>query len=140
MNKWFRRAVGTVGIAGGVLMLGAGAAHADDSPTVAKDPQQLHGLFDDLFTPAGGPHGQGLAVGQGNRTGLSTDSLTGAPMPGVLGSLPINDVAQTRGLGELAGTAPSTEAASDQLGTPDLPLVGDLIGSLGSPTNGIQSS
>ena len=27
MNKWFRRAVGTVGIAGGVLLLGAGTAH-----------------------------------------------------------------------------------------------------------------
>jgi hypothetical protein len=44
MNKWFRRAVGTVGIAGGVLLLGSGTAQADDSVTAAKDPQLLHGL------------------------------------------------------------------------------------------------
>src|SRR4051812_3075317 len=56
MNKWFRRAVGTVGIAGGVLLLGAGTAHADDSVAAAKDPQQLNGLFDDLMKPTGGPN------------------------------------------------------------------------------------
>src|SRR5256885_14134248 len=55
MNKWFRRAVGTVGIAGGFLLLGAGTAHADDSVSAAKDPQLLHRLLEDPFKPARGP-------------------------------------------------------------------------------------
>src|SRR5437870_2985380 len=101
MNTWFRRAVGTVGIAGGVLLLGAGAAHADGAAPAAQNPQQLHGLFDDLLKPTGGPNNGGLALGQGNRTGLPTDSLTGAPVPGVLGHLPIDDVSRAQGLGGL---------------------------------------
>src|SRR5262245_49952321 len=46
MNKWFRRAVGTVGVAGGILLLGAGTAHAEDVATTA-------GALDDLISPAG---------------------------------------------------------------------------------------
>jgi hypothetical protein len=34
MDKWFRRAVGTVGVAGGMLLLGTGTAHADDAVPV----------------------------------------------------------------------------------------------------------
>jgi len=44
MNKWFRRAVGTVGIAGGALLIGSGTAQADDSVTALQDPQALPGL------------------------------------------------------------------------------------------------
>src|SRR3954465_7708510 len=86
MNKGFRRAVGTVGIAGGVLLLGAGTAHADDSVPAAQDPQLLHGLFDDLLTPAGGP--SNLALGMDTPM-YSQDRP--ATLPGVLGSLPINN-------------------------------------------------
>src|SRR3954466_11271972 len=97
MNTWFRRAVGTVGIAGGVLLLGAGAAHADDS--VAKDPQQLHGLFDDLLSPTGGPGNSGLRLAEVHKGQLPTDSLpAGTRVPGVLGALPISDASRATGL------------------------------------------
>ncbi len=122
MNTWFRRAVGTVGIAGGVLLLGAGTAHADDSVPAAKDPQQLQGLFDDLLTPAGGP----------SNMALSMDAPVDTPansVPGVLGSLPISDASRTAGLGELSGTA--TEGATSD--TTRLPLLETLFGTLGLP-------
>src|SRR2546430_3610052 len=59
MNKWLRRAVGTVGIAGGVWLLGSGAAHAD-ATTTATDAQHLTGVLDSLFTPTGGPNNLAL--------------------------------------------------------------------------------
>lgn len=122
MNTWFRRAVGTVGIAGGVLLLGAGAAHADDS--VAKDPQQLHGLFDDLLSPTGGTSGMQLA--QVHKGQLPTDSLpTGTQVPGVLGALPISDASKATGLATVDGAG--TESAPV---TGGLPLVGGLTGGL----------
>jgi hypothetical protein len=97
MNKWFRRAVGSVGVAGGVLLLGAGTAHADNSVPAAMDPQQLHGLFNDLLTPAGGPNNQGLSLNAPDQVGLPTDQLVGAlthapqlPLPeGPVGALPV---------------------------------------------------
>jgi hypothetical protein len=71
MNMWFRRAVGTVGVAGGILLLGAGAAHADD--TLAP------GQLDDLFSPAGGPNNQSLQLeAHGSRIDTSADSSTQA--------------------------------------------------------------
>src|SRR3981189_3665080 len=79
MNKWFRRAVGTVGIAGGVLLLGAGTAHADNSVPAAKDPQQLHGLFDDLLKPAGGPNNAGLSLDTPGRR-ISAGLIPGGPI------------------------------------------------------------
>ncbi|MET7422215.1 hypothetical protein [Dactylosporangium sp. NPDC005555] len=69
MNTWFRRAVGTVGVAGGILLLGAGAAHADD--TLAP------GRLDDLFSPAGGPNNQSLQLeAHGSRIDTSAASST----------------------------------------------------------------
>ena len=65
MNKWFRRAVGTVGIAGGALLLGTGAAQADDSVPAAEDPQLLHGLVEDVLSPSGGA---GMSVDTTQRT------------------------------------------------------------------------
>src|SRR5947209_17826332 len=79
MNKWFRRAVGTVGIAGGVLLLGAGAAHADESVTAAKDPQQLNGLFDELLKPTGGPNNLGLSLDAPGRR-VSAGLVPGGPV------------------------------------------------------------
>ncbi len=51
MNKWLRRAAGTVGVAGGPLLLAGGAAQAD-APTsdAALAPG---GLIHNLFTPLG---------------------------------------------------------------------------------------
>ncbi len=51
MNKWLRRAAGTVGVAGGMLLLAGGAAQAD-APTsdAALAPG---GLIHNLFTPLG---------------------------------------------------------------------------------------
>ena len=133
MNKWFRRAVGTVGIAGGFLLLGAGTAHADDSVSAAKDPQLLHGLVEDLFKPAGGPNNLGLSLDTPGRRvsaglvpdgpltasahrgdagvvvhtpgkdGQPKDVLVTAPVSKVLGALPISNATQTAGLGDLGG-------------------------------------
>lgn len=47
MNRWIYRAVGTVGIAGGALVFGAGAAHADQ--TDLADP-----ALADVFSPTSG--------------------------------------------------------------------------------------
>ncbi|MEV0568862.1 hypothetical protein [Dactylosporangium sp. NPDC050588] len=71
MNTWFRRAVGTVGVAGGILLLGAGAAHADDA--------LMPGQLDDLLSPAGGPNNQSLQLeAHGSRIDTSADSSTQA--------------------------------------------------------------
>ena len=72
MNTWFRRAVGTVGLAGGMLLLGAGAAHADDTALVP-------GQLDDLFSPAGGPNNQSLQLeAHGSRIDTSAASQSKA--------------------------------------------------------------
>ncbi|MGI5246824.1 hypothetical protein [Dactylosporangium sp. CA-139066] len=155
MNTWFRRTVGTVGIAGGMLLLGAGAAHADDT---ALAPGQL----DDLFTPAGGPNNQSLqmqahgdridtsaasttneAGGRTTSASLRTNSLNGRPMPGVLTGLPLSSLVPTESLGlprttssRLPGLPPlptSTAGTEDSLAA--LPLVGPLtnLSQLGLP-------
>src|SRR5262245_48974785 len=54
MNKWFRRAVGTVGLAGGMLLLGTGTAHADDATPFG-------GGLDDLLLPIGDSNSPGLS-------------------------------------------------------------------------------
>ncbi len=72
MNKWIRRTAGTVGIAGGALLLGT-AAHAD-SPVIA-DPQSLHGVTDSASLD-GGLSGVGVSVdtpGQRDTVGLLPD-------------------------------------------------------------------
>ncbi|MEV4507346.1 hypothetical protein AB0K00_00100 [Dactylosporangium sp. NPDC049525] len=109
MNTWFRRAVGTVGLAGGILLLGAGAAHADDSALVP-------GQLDDLFSPAGGPNNQSLQLeahgsridtsaassSQAGRRTTSTSTTTrggGQQLPNVLQTLPLNTVLPTEMLG-----------------------------------------
>ncbi|MEV7227632.1 hypothetical protein AB0M79_11515 [Polymorphospora sp. NPDC051019] len=55
MSRWFHRAVGTVGVAGGFLLLTGGAAQADpaDATPQAADPQQVQGAIDKLLTPTG---------------------------------------------------------------------------------------
>ena len=108
MNTWFRRAVGTVGVAGGMLLLGAGAAHADDT---ALAPGQL----DDLLSPAGGPNNQSLQLdARGSRidtsaattsengrrtTSATTTTRAGQQVPGLLNGLPLSTVLPTDSLG-----------------------------------------
>lgn len=105
MNKWFYRAVGTVGIAGGFLLLGGGAAQAEDvDATPATDPLQLRGLLDEFFTPTGGQVSQ-VALGP-NAQGAPQDLM----MRGQLSDLH-GDVAPTRDLGFL-GAAPSSPTAA----------------------------
>ncbi|WP_173078185.1 hypothetical protein [Phytohabitans rumicis] len=106
MNKWFYRAVGTVGIAGGFLLLGGGAAQADDvDATPVTDPQQLRGLLDDFFSPTGGGDFSQVAVGPAAK-GVGPDLV----MTGQLGNLGGN-VAPTRDLG-FVGAAPSSPTAA----------------------------
>jgi hypothetical protein len=72
MNKWIRRTAGTVGIAGGALLLGT-AAHAD-SPVLA-DPQALTNVAD-AANLDGGVSGLGVSVdtpGQRDTVGLLPD-------------------------------------------------------------------
>ncbi|WP_433612860.1 hypothetical protein ACQP2P_02485 [Dactylosporangium sp. CA-139114] len=162
MNTWLRRTVGTVGIAGGMLLLGAGAAHADDT---ALAPGQL----DDLFSPAGGPNNQSLQLqAHTDRIDTSTEATTAAPLstnrvnrqavPGMLQGLPVSSLVPTDSLGlprttssrlpnlpalptdavaanalPGAGQAPSLAGTEDSLAT--LPLVGGLtdLSQLGLP-------
>src|SRR5260221_393178 len=91
MNKWFRRAVGTVGIAGGGLPLGGGESAAPEASPLG-DGLLGGGLLGDglplkgLELPTSLPHdnGIGLPLGQGlpasGTTGLSglSDLPTGA--------------------------------------------------------------
>jgi hypothetical protein len=113
MNKWFYRAVGTVGIAGGFLLLGGGAAQAEDvDATPVNDPQQLQGVLDGFFTPLGGKDFSQVNLGP-NAKGGTSDVVLG----GQLGSLG-GDMAPTRDL-SFVGSAPSSPTASvsaDSLG------------------------
>jgi hypothetical protein len=147
----------------------------------AKDPQQLHGLFDDLLKPAGGPNNAGLSLDTPGRrisaglipggpiatsahrgqigavvhtpdlAGLPKDPFVSAPVPDVLGALPISDVSRTSGLSGLGAPAVSTLApgllpesafaeAHRQADAPRLPLLETLLGTLGVPdvTHGVD--
>ncbi|WP_213453848.1 hypothetical protein [Rhizomonospora bruguierae] len=55
MNKWLYRTVGTVGLAGGALLIAGQAAQAD-APRPGTDPQQLRALVDGLLAPIGDVH------------------------------------------------------------------------------------
>lgn len=106
MNKWFYRAVGTVGIAGGFLLLGGGAAQAEDvDATPPSDPQQLQGLLDGFFTPLGSNDFSQVNLGP-NAKGATSDLVLG----GQLGSLG-GGMAPTRDL-SFVGSAPSSPTAS----------------------------
>jgi hypothetical protein len=106
MNKWFYRAVGTVGIAGGFLLLGGGAAQAEDvDATPPSDPQQLQGILDGFFTPLGGNDFSQVNLGP-NAKGATSDVVLG----GQLGSLG-GGMAPTRDL-SFVGSAPSSPTAS----------------------------
>jgi len=145
MNKWLRRTVGTVGIAGGIWLLGSGTAHADAS-TPASDPQRLTGLLDSLFTPAGGPSNLGLTMGAPGertdagllplvpRTGRTLHALTSVghvsdKVPALLHALPVTEVLPLPDLGGLAAPQESGIAGLPLVdGLGGLPLVGGAEG------------
>ncbi|MEU7822194.1 hypothetical protein [Catellatospora sp. NPDC049133] len=94
MNKWFYRAVGAVGVAGGVMLLGSGVAHAETvteaQPTA--DLQAMRGLVADLLSPTGGLNNLGLSIDMPD-TRLNAGLLADGPL------------SITRGTGEVGVTA-----------------------------------
>lgn len=123
MNKWFYRAVGAVGVAGGVMLLGNGVAHAETvteaQPTA--DLQAMRGLVADLFSPTGGLHDLGLSIDMPD-TRLNAGLLAEGPL------------SITRGTGDLGVTAYAP-------GVQDISLTGkapDLTRAL--PSTGLLNS
>lgn len=140
MTKWFYRAVGTVGVAGGFLLLAGGAAQADDAPV-----NDLRGSLDGFFQPMGP---SGLAGGGASPAaplnGLANLSLGGQAVNPVdtLGALPLDPTATvdpaklgaTDGAARAASDAPVSDpapAAPSAAPAPaggGLPVVGGLLG------------
>ncbi|GAA0710516.1 hypothetical protein Drose_02255 [Dactylosporangium roseum] len=127
MNTWFRRAVGTVGVAGGMLLLGAGAAHADDTALAP-------GKLDDLLAPSGSLalHAESSVIDtstattaeagkQGSATGTTTQ--VGRQVPNVLRDLPLSTLLPTDALG-LPRTTSSRMPTLPALPTDAVPLPG----------------
>ena len=150
MNKWIRRTAGTVGIAGGALLLGT-AAHAD-SPVLA-DPQALTNVAD-AANVDGGVSGLGVSVdtpGQRDTVGLlpggggpvrsgTNNGELGATVhaptqdgqprdvfantgrtPDLFQSLPITDVVPMDGLGLPAGGSGGLTASPSRKPSPGRP-------------------
>ncbi|WP_433213620.1 hypothetical protein ACQP00_02305 [Dactylosporangium sp. CS-047395] len=152
-----------------MLLLGAGAAHADDT---ALAPGQL----DDLFSPAGGPNNQALQLtAHSDRIETTTESSTTTSLgqnrvnrqavPSALPGLPLTSLVPTDALGlprttssrlpnlpalptdavagnvlPSAGHAPSVAQTEDALS--GLPLVGGLtdLSQLGLPVSGLPGT
>ncbi|NUR47697.1 MAG: hypothetical protein HOV71_06135, partial [Hamadaea sp.] len=78
MNKWLFRAVGTVGVASGIWLLGGAAAHAHEATAApVTDPQALRGLLDNIFSPTNGLSDLGFSVdlpGNGVDAGLDANA------------------------------------------------------------------
>ncbi|MDI1466269.1 hypothetical protein QEZ54_35360 [Catellatospora sp. KI3] len=115
MNKWFYRAVGAVGVASGVMLLGSGVAHAETA-TEAKptaDLQAMRGLVADLLSPTAG-------LGD---LGLSLDT----PQARVdAGLLPDGPVSITHGNGSLGLTAHAPGVQDITLAS-KLPRLSDMV-------------
>lgn len=155
MNKWFYRAVGTVGIASGIWLLGSGAAQANETDAVGAthDPQLLRGLFDDLLSPTAGLSRLGVPAELPTDLTAALPVRDGAPqnvfqttgtsrtgVPGVLGALPVTDLLPAAGIGIPTESLPNLPV----LGALDgLPLVGelglqrDLLPAAGDLANGL---
>ena len=120
MNRWLYRAAGTVGIAGGFLLLGAGSAQADD-------PEGTEALLGDVFSPTSGLPPLDLAVDgtaapdAGELTLDPQDGRLGEPE--LLGSLPALPVG---GLDSLLNQLPLGGVPLDAVGVP-----GGMIGTGG---------
>ena len=127
MTKWFYRAVGTVGVAGGFLLLAGGVAQADDADTTPVN--DLRGSLDGFFTPIGPSSLAGGADPAAPLNGVANLSLGGKPVNptdalGVLGALPLDPTATLDPAG--LGAAPATEAGGGTPGITGLPVVSSL--------------
>jgi len=127
MTKWIYRAVGTVGVAaGGVLLLAGGAAQADGIDAPAND---LRGSLDGFFTPSGGS----------DIVGAVTRDLAPVQQLGFLGALPLDPAAGIDPAALEAQELPAPGAQFDltalQQGGPGLTgnAVGDLLNGAGDP-------
>jgi hypothetical protein len=157
MTKWFYRAVGTVGVAGGFLLLAGGVAQADDADTTPVN--DLRGSLDGFFTPMGPSSLAGGADPAAPLNGVANLSLGGKPVNptdalGVLGALPLDPTATlapgaagaapggpgggplgavTGALGAAPAAAPATEAGGG------LPVVGSLPQFGAIPTDAVRN-
>jgi hypothetical protein len=121
MNRWLYRAAGTVGIAGGFLLLGAGSAQADEAETTEA-------LLGDVFSPTSGLPPLDLPVGATAGT-PDASALTLDPDDGRLGQpelLPGLPALPTGGLDSLLGGLPLGGLPLDAVGAP-----GGVIGGAG---------
>ncbi|GAA1027325.1 hypothetical protein GCM10009557_08230 [Virgisporangium ochraceum] len=150
MNKWIRRTAGTVGIAGGALLLGT-AAHADtpvhDLADTASIDGGLSGVGVSLDTPGqrdtvgllpdgGGPvrsgtnNGElGAVVHAPTQDGQPRDVFANGRTPDIFQALPITDVVPMDGLGmPTARTLPAPARESTGLPVRNLPIGTSMAG------------
>ena len=160
MTKWFYRAVGTVGVAGGFLLLAGGVAQADDAADTTPV-NDLRGSLDGFFTPMGPSSLAGGADPAAPLNGVANLSLGGKAVNptdslGLLGALPLDPTATLDpgglgaapgGLGGVTGAlggvpgalgaapaaAPATEAGGG------LPVVGSLPQFGAVPTDAVRN-
>jgi hypothetical protein len=130
MNRWLYRAAGTVGIAGGFLLLGAGSAHADQASDT--DPESMEALLGDVFSPTSGLPPLDLTGGDQATGSLASSALTLDPADGrhgtadrpaagepeLLPGLPGLSGLPTGGLDSLLGGLPLGSVPMDSLGLP----------------------
>lgn len=140
MTKWFYRAVGTVGVAGGFLLLAGGVAQADDADTTPVN--DLRGSLDGFFTPMGPSSLAGGADPAAPLNGVANLSLGGKPVNptdalGVLGALPLDPTATLDPAG--LGAAPATEAGGGTPGITGLPVVSSLPQFGAVPTDAVRN-
>jgi hypothetical protein len=150
MNKWIRRTAGTVGIAGGALLLGT-AAHADtpvhDLADTASIDGGLSGVGVSLDTPGqrdtvgllpdgGGPirsgtnNGElGAVVHAPTKDGQPRDVFANGRTPDIFQALPITDVVPMDGLGmPTARTLPAPARESTGIPVRNLPIGTSMAG------------
>ncbi len=150
MNKWMRRTVGTVGIAGGIWLLGSGAAHAADDAAAqqpAGGPQAgSQGLLGNLL-PADaaqqGARGDAPASTQQQGPLVPPGVLTFAPnqgqvalLPGpggqvsdVLKGIPLSNAVPNKNLGGTQRSQPVANGSGAEALT-GLPVLGGGLGGL----------
>lgn len=146
MNKWFYRAVGAVGVAGGALLLSSGVAHAEhaDEARSTVDPQVMRGLVADLFTPTGGPHYVGLSIdepaAQSRPTAGGREEFLGGLFGGLTDGGPLGGLTSSlTGSGPLGGLAGSLTGGGPLSGLTGSLTGGDGAGLLGGLTGGGKS-
>ncbi|MEV1285941.1 hypothetical protein [Micromonospora sp. NPDC049679] len=130
MTNWLHRAVGTIGVAGGFLLLAGGAAQAQDAhPLPVSDPQELRGTLDDFLTPTGGSD-----LGLTQLTAVEPLDATTRDLidPAALGDRLLPDPA---GVVNPDSRAPVAPPLGGLPALPDTSAVTDLLG--GAPTGAI---